>query len=149
MVQRTPLWEKIITIKKFNKCSFICKKQKKIISYDERENPLLTLCLNHPVYEKGLQNCFDLKFDAISSEIYPRNWQKGVMSIFLKTVFVLTKIFMIWTIGVITLHAHILMSLVKFSWRLNSYNFSTFLYSQVESFNEIHTKIWLLLYASN
>ena len=39
-VQKTPLWKKIITIKKFNKCSFICKKQKKIISYDERENPL-------------------------------------------------------------------------------------------------------------
>ena len=42
-------------------------------------------------YEKGLHNCFDLKTGAISSlclEIYPKNRQKGVMSIFSKTVFV-------------------------------------------------------------
>ena len=34
------IMEKITTIKKLKKCSFICKKQKKIISYDKRENPL-------------------------------------------------------------------------------------------------------------
>ena len=70
------------------------------------------------VYEKGLQNCFDLKNRAISStypKIYPKKWQKGVMSIFSKTVFVVTKIFWIRTMGVITFHTHILMSLVKFS----------------------------------
>ena len=69
------------------------------------------------VYEKGLQNCFDLRTGEISSacpEIYPKNQQKGAMSIFSKTVFVMTKIFRIWTMGVITLHTHILMSLVKF-----------------------------------
>ena len=52
------------------------------------------------VYDKGLKNCFDLKTDTISStcpEIYPKNRQKGVMSIFAKTEFVVTKIFRIWT----------------------------------------------------
>ena len=70
------------------------------------------------VCEKGLPNCFDLKTGAISStcpEIYPKNRQKEVMSIFLKTG---DKVFQIWTMGVITFHTHILMSLVKFSWRL-------------------------------
>ena len=73
------------------------------------------------VYEKGLHNCFDLKNGEISSacpEIYLKNRQKGVMSIFSKTTFVVTEIFRIWTMGVITFHTHILMSLVKFSWRL-------------------------------
>ena len=73
------------------------------------------------VYEKRLQNSFDLKTGAKSStcpEIYPNNWQKGVMSLFSKTVFVVTKIFRIWTMGVITFRTYILMSLVKFSWRL-------------------------------
>ena len=48
------------------------------------------------VYEKGLQNCFDLKTGAISAtcpEIYPNKRQKGV-----------TKIFRIWTMGVISFH---------------------------------------------
>ena len=66
------------------------------------------------VYEKGLQNCFDLKTGAMSSacpEIYPKNRQKEVMSIFSKTLFVVTKIFRIWTMKVITFHTHI--SLVK------------------------------------
>ena len=70
------------------------------------------------VYEKGLQSCFDLKSGAISSacpEIYLKNRQKGVMSVFSKNVFVVTKILRIWTMGVITFHTHILMSLVKFS----------------------------------
>ena len=73
------------------------------------------------VCEKRLQNCFDLETGAISSacpEIYPKNWKKRVMSIFSKTVFVVTKIFRIWTMGVITFYTHILMSLVKFSGRL-------------------------------
>ena len=73
------------------------------------------------VYEKGLKNSFDLKTGAMSSTcpaIYPNNRQKVVMSIFSKTVFVVTKIFRIWTMGVITFHTHMLMSLVKFSWRL-------------------------------
>ena len=54
------------------------------------------------VYEKWLQNCFDLKTGAISSactEVYRKNRKKGVMSIFSKTVFVVTKIFRIWTMG--------------------------------------------------
>ena len=73
------------------------------------------------VYEKGLHNCFDLKNGEISSacpETYSKNRQKEVMSVFSKTVFVVTKIFRIWAMEVITFHTHILMSLVKFSWRL-------------------------------
>ena len=60
------------------------------------------------VYEKGLQNCFDLKTGAISSacpEIYPKKpAKKGYVDS--------------GGGGVTTLHTHILMSLVKFSWRL-------------------------------
>ena len=50
------------------------------------------------VYEKGLQNCFDTKTGAISStypDIYTNNRQKGVKSIYAKTVFVVTKVFRI------------------------------------------------------
>ena len=39
-VQKSLLWKKIATIKNFKNHSFICKKQKKIISYDKQENPL-------------------------------------------------------------------------------------------------------------
>ena len=70
------------------------------------------------VCEKGLKNCFDLKTGTIYSacpDIYPKHRQKGVLSIFSKTVFVVTKTFPIWTMGVITFHTHILMSLLKFS----------------------------------
>ena len=55
------------------------------------------------VYENGLQNCFDLIAGAMTSacpEIYSKNRQKRIMSIFSKTVFVVTKIFWIWTMGV-------------------------------------------------
>ena len=39
--------------------------------------------------------------------------QQGDKSIYVKTVFVVTKIFWFWTMGVITFRTHILMSLVK------------------------------------
>ena len=61
------------------------------------------------LYEKGSQNCFDLKNGAISStcpEIYPKNGQKRVMSIFSKTVFVVTKKFRFWTMGAASVPVH-------------------------------------------
>ena len=61
---------------------------------------------------KGLWNCCGLKIKEISLtslELHQEKWQKGDKSIYAKTVFVVTKIFRIWAMGVLTFRTYILM----------------------------------------
>ena len=73
------------------------------------------------VCKKGFKICYSAKIKLISPaspEIYPEKWQKGVKSIYAKTVFVVTKMFGFWTMGVITFRTYILAPLVKKIWFL-------------------------------
>ena len=59
------------------------------------------------VCKKGFKICYNAKMKLISPvspEIYPEKWQKGVTSIFAKTVLQNLKIFWFWTMGVLSFY---------------------------------------------